>query len=385
MAQDWWGPVVRSGHFWPSKVGLGRSCRLRLILEQQGDHQADAPARPLTELGTLLHEVLARVSQSKGDFDALLEEALESRQVASASTECPVVPLRAIVAPSDLIARVGVAKRLAARLKPRSPTSVGRGTRKARSDELPSGPFSWSDVWLESLEHELAGYVDHLERRSSGDMVVTEAKTGRIRDAQGRLKRQYLDQLTCYGLLVRANFKKARIQLVLCGLDGEETIEFSPSEISGTADFVAGLAAALPLGEEVESARLAEHGDVCSTCDYRTRCRDYLAWAPDQWVEESGRALPHDVWGTVERVEEDIEAWLARIYLRDPNGSLVSIAHVPRRLFPRGIEPGKYLYAFNLRSFERGRSRRPSNFSLVDLRRIYRGAHDAILILGKMQ
>jgi len=380
MPNEDWGEVERTRPFWASKVGLARICPLRLLLEQEPAYDPEIPSSPLAVLGSILHEVVAELVPGN-DVEEAVETAISAKLIPSDATRATAVPLYETVSPSELAARVGVAKRLATNLTVRTKSGARR-----RPRPLPlrnSDPFARSNVWLNSTEHDLCGSLDHLERTQEGLLTVSEAKTGRIRDTEGQLKGEHFAQLLSYGLLVQANMHAESIVLRLCGIDGTEVVRFDDVFAENARSALQHLQTLLPRNVQLKSSELATCGTGCYRCSYRNRCADYRAWAPRRWTDPESGHLPLDCWGIMEKVEADSEPWLARIYVRDPTGHLASITHVPRRLLPLNVQTGCLIAAFNLRSFERRSSKRPANFAVASLRRTYESAHDAVLFFEK--
>lgn len=183
-----------------------------------------------------------------------------------------------------------------------------RGSRMAK---LPSGPESGSlsdHVWrtgtgthteLTIFDNVLrvTGRVDRVTFERDR-VVITDLKTGRAADRDGKPTRSAWLQMSAYGAYARRIRPEAEVVLVV---NGETRVEWKcGDDCAAEAGGVVHAAADLwPDGEPVPAHSLARPGAACLFCSQRPVCPAYPT-ASSSWRRDGAdHAFPDDVCGTI--------------------------------------------------------------------------------------
>lgn len=371
--------VKRQGPFRASNFGLASQCRLRLLLESERQYIPDLPDWPESVLGIVIHNAIEEASKAgASDVTERIRLALENRRnyATSSATQVESVPVSDVMPMSKMLRRIGMAQK--------TYSSFFRAITETDPPVISDVPpdHRKASVAVErdykTADSQLVGRVDRWERRSDGSVEITDIKSGRISAESGAIQKSYRLQLYAYALLLAENSISDSITVSLAGVDGRWSEEFDTAAYRSTRMLLDELVEAIPKGVEVRPDEQARFGEACLYCKYRPRCPVYRREAPTHWVSNSySYRLPNDTWGTVTQVQES-SAGLLRIYLKDPIDRLVSVAHVPARLFDDAPKPGKKIFFFNLKASSGSEGEGwPTNFFIVDRTRIERSAHAA--------
>jgi hypothetical protein len=119
-------------------------------------------------------------------------------------------------------------------------------------------------------------------------------------------------------------------------------------------------------GEEVGAEQLARPGSHCRRCAHRPGCASYLSQTPEWWRDTGSppRPLPLDVWGGVERLEQEPDG--VCVWLRDAAGRLVVVRGLAPAWQLDSLAGSATVYFFGLEATEdlvvHGRRVHPSAF-----------------------
>ncbi len=358
-----------------------------MLLEMDPDLDPSLPKTPLARLGTIIHQVVrdaSRKGQSRIAPLVMARLADRTDSIASYAGPSGRLPLSQAIRRSVLLKRIGHAQKQYSEKfvgdsyrGSRGSSSPPRGPREA-VDPLPSaGSLSLIEETLESSRLQLRGQVDRLDRDDSGNVEISDFKTGRLHDSEGSLHADHRLQLLGYGLLAREVGVVGLISLRLVGSDGEERFPFDAEAEEEVRDLLGTLIASIPRDESLPAEQLARVGPACRFCAFRPSCSRYVREAPALWASDEPPAwLPCDSWGRIERIESADPA-LCHLYILDEAGRLTSVRNVPSGLLPAGLQAGDRAVCFSLNPVPKLSRTRPDNFELIDPVHLAESAHGA--------
>jgi hypothetical protein len=225
----------------------------------------------------------------------------------------------------------------------------------------------------------ISGKADLVEELAQNIIRITDFKTGRVFDEDGKVNNDYVVQLGAYGLLVKERHPESDVRLRLIGRRGEQW-ERPLSEIETVADqAVDFLVKSAPFGVPLVASEIATPGSACHYCSYRISCSSYRIWAPEQWAS-SGKTseMPLDTWGSIRSIVR-VGHNLMSIELNDAAGRLVRINNLPIGLFTRPPNEGDGVEFFDLKSTEGMRGGLyPYNFIICDMSRARKPWYSAL-------
>lgn len=339
---------------------------------------------PLALLGTLLHHTRAEVLDGRwGEAESALDAFRIVLQTAVTSAEdqlrdephtANLVPLRAAVGRREWLKRVGQGERWASSLdqvvSSREPPRalgqlLGRALSRGAADHAPR---LGAEEPLQDAELRLKGRPDWSELRGSGLVVVSEFKSGRIVDEDGRLLEEHVVQVQAYALMLERARPGVRVEPYIEAVD-RVPVPWGGPQRERLADRLRALDARLPRGHELAAADLASPGSHCRFCSIRPLCARYLRDVPSWWPDLAGtvRPLPLDVWGVVEEVKEGRTG--ASLRLTDAIGRRVLVDGLAEDCGLSRVRAGDAVWLFDMESSEdldqHGAKVHPRNFHQI--------------------
>jgi hypothetical protein len=338
----------------PSRFTDFLECPLRECLAAARE-PAQLPSSPVARLGSAIHALLEDAVAGKlagssasaigNRFDALVEE--QESEMDRSWLERHFAPLRESIGSFDerRIQAVERAGELNSRATPPEERAEDGAVRRYGTE-----------LWVQTADGAVGGFIDLVEPSEAGP-VISDYKTGSIRQGDASLKSEYVAQLKLYAAIYAEQHADWPSRLELVTLSGERTmVPFTRAECEEL------LARARALREEVNAVVVAEGDagdrqrrlaspspDTCRFCSYRPSCDPYHEAAGSG---EDPAAWPSDVWG---RVTQNQSLGNGRQLLRL---SARGVESRIRGLTPGGMRhpalqwavPGAYVEAFGVRA-----------------------------------
>jgi RecB family exonuclease len=153
-----------------------------------------------------------------------------------------------------------------------------------------------------SIDGKIVGRLDRIAWQN-GELFVTDIKTGKTSDPNGRLRKELRIQIMLYGYLVHEKFGQWPRILRVLPLHGDPVeVNASPSEITSLAN---GMRQALEkanshigeilAGRRQETDLASPSPEACRYCSFRLTCDAY--WAAKQ--KHSNQGWPRDLSGSI--------------------------------------------------------------------------------------
>jgi len=367
--------VPHPAYFWPSRWSATEACALSVWVEAGATDLL--PPVPEAVFGTVLHEARRRFraewdgtgsakDRMKKCLSVVLDQA-ERDLVTRGHSE--LVPLESHVGWHRWQDRT---KRLYAwaasqhpaprrRGAPAPPSGPGHAHGPVAGDKFGVGvePF-WQSETLR-----LRGRPDEVWRDESGDLCISDFKSGRVADEASEVVEAIRLQLHLYALMAEELAPGIKIKLLVSGAS-DHALAWGSQEREDTRDRLRSMSDAFPKGDASTAASMAAPGRQCVGCRIRHLCRSYLEIAPSWWPNEQGhpRPLPWDVWGQVTAVRSLQDAWA--LELKDAAGRNVLVEGLAKVRPLDQVSPKDELFFFSLEPAEdvrpHGLSVQPRNF-----------------------
>ena len=228
-----------------------------------------------------------------------------------------------------------------------------------RATDPPTGGASSHDrfalgaeQWWVSTDLRLRGRPDEAQLTESGQIEITDYKTGFVVSREGHMAPSIETQLRLY-LLMAETLTGRRAQGIVQGALSI-SVPWDDDLRDTTRRQVSRITQNYPSNATLDALQTATPGVHCSGCGLRPRCRSYLRQAPTWWPNtgDHPRPLPADTWGRVSSIKHEQIGVTVR--LEDAAG---------RRVVVRGLNParqmahaatGTMLFLFDLESTEDG-------------------------------
>lgn len=169
---------------------------------------------------------------------------------------------------------------------------------------------SRNEIWLQSTDGKVGGYVDTIIPTENGDMII-DYKTGKyIEEPSGRndpkVKEEYEIQLKLYSSLYNSECGKWPVSLKIAGIDGTSAeVNFTITEcevmlreaikiLNYANDIITKRGLTKP--EKLKELS-SPNPENCKFCQYRPGCKSYLEIMPQNIMSE--KKWPIDVSGTI--------------------------------------------------------------------------------------
>jgi hypothetical protein len=224
-------------------------------------------------------------------------------------------------------------------------------TVKRHGDPLGKDVFSeGSEPRWQAISLRLRGQPDEARSNSSGELSITDLKTGFVFTADGEFRAEIVAQMELYATMAEhlSPGKRVRLYVQHSRRDELRWDEVTRREIT---ERLSEVSSRFPAGATLDARSLANPGPHCRNCSFRPVCSAYLERAPSWWpnVSSNPRPLPYDVWGTVTRIQRND---CVRIEMLDAAGRTVQVEGLrPVHGWSR-VVPGSMLYLFNLEPTE---------------------------------
>lgn len=353
--------VPHPAYFWPSRWSATEACALSVW----GEAGATDLLPPVPEgvFGTVLHEARRRfraewdgMGSAKDRMKKCLSDVLDLAErdlVTSGHSE--LVPLESHVGWHRWQDRT---KRLYAWAASQHPS-----LRRRNASAPPSGPshahgpvvgnkfgVGVEPLW-QSEALRLRGRPDEVWRDESGDLCISDFKSGRVTDESTEVVEAIRVQLHLYALMAEELAPGTKIKLLVSGAS-DHALAWGSRERKDTRDRLRSVSDAFPKGDASTAASMAAPGRQCVGCRIRHLCSRYLEIAPSWWPNEQGhpRPLPWDVWGQVTCIRSSQQAW--SMEMRDRAGRSVQVEGVVRSRPLDHVSPLDELYLFGLEPAE---------------------------------
>lgn len=289
----------------PSRYAYLRSCALYEACRSAGQ-QPLLPTSPLSQIGGIAHRLLERAA--KGEFaQASMVEPAWHEMVEGAEARMNSSPLDSRFVPlRKNVRQYEVLRIQACRKAEWIATNVAAASGFVAPETGHSKQF---EVWLQTSDGMVGGYVDCLEETPEG-AIIRDYKTGAILEtaeaqSQPRIKSAYAVQLHLYAALYWSSRGRWPNRLELVPLLGPAVIvPFEPEECLKLLQQAKGTLRAINskiraiLAERRSIAQLATpSGEACRFCEFRPGCEAYWHRRADTAASE----WPIDVRGRVVR------------------------------------------------------------------------------------
>lgn len=369
-----------------SLVWLER-CPLSVLGEPQREEpRADAMLlpSPLALLGTAIHHARAEVlagrwggaHTSLDAFRTVFSNAVESleEKLRSESPAATLVPLRQTVGRREWMKRVDSAECWASTVAVKSQRAEWHfGVRRVVRADPAATPTEQSVRYgAEEMLHDttlrLSGRPDWMEECGPNRALVSEFKSGRVVDGEGRLLEEHVLQVQAYALMLERAQPGIRVDPFVEGSD-RTAVPWDDTHRNRLLDRLRKLDEKLPAGRHIAAEDLANPGAHCRFCRLRPMCSRYLRDVPSWWYDLPGsvRPLPLDVWGVVDKARSCARGTSIKLF--DASGRRVLVDGLSRTLGMDEIEIGDYVWFFDLESSEdldhHGAKVQPRNFHQV--------------------
>ncbi|MCE5285178.1 MAG: PD-(D/E)XK nuclease family protein [Pelosinus sp.] len=276
----------------PSRFLSLKNCPLRELLTANGKRDPLLPGSPSAKIGTLIHNLIE--DTSKG-FIRNEEEMLEKWEMKiseiehtmrKSSLENRFIPLRIHAHNYDV--------------KKESCFALIRNLIGFKQYSGKALGLTKSEVWVESPDKQVGGFID-LVRQSSSGIHIVDFKSGTVFDEQwGIVKLEYVLQLRMYAALYYKKFKVWPARASVIGLDCyEKDVDFIPDEcillIEQAISLLRDINEKLLLGQNQALANPTPNS--CRYCGFRPACDKY-------WETKSEHPLwPIDVRGFISEIK----------------------------------------------------------------------------------
>jgi CRISPR/Cas system-associated exonuclease Cas4 (RecB family) len=137
-------------------------------------------------------------------------------------------------------------------------------------------PSTNYEVFIRSEALGLSGRVDRMELRLPNTVVITDVKTGEVKDSNGKVLNDYVMQMAAYELLVNEVWPNANIELVL-DASNQYQVDLSTAERAACKRRVAQLRESLGKRAKtvVAATEVQKAGKHCLDCPIRHVCSTY--------------------------------------------------------------------------------------------------------------
>jgi len=280
-----------------------QECLLREVWTASGNNYL-LPPPPRAELGSIAHRILE--AAGRGELEGVGNEEVDKRWkalVSEAEARMRLSPIRRHHAPlSRSIPDFQVLKlRTCSR-------ALEIAREEHRSSGKPPKPFPRTtgfELWVESDEGELGGFIDRARETSEG-VVLSDYKSGAIfKKCSRELKQAYRIQMQLYAALYRQKTDTWPVRLEVIPLQGESIeVAFEPEhaerllreakEFLQTTNKRIDAVRDGTMNTTVLAVALPEH---CRLCLFRPACGEY--W--DTRQREIDAKWPADVRGILEK------------------------------------------------------------------------------------
>ena len=159
--------------------------------------------------------------------------------------------------------------------------------------------FQYNGVWL-------YGIIDHLEIKAK-EIIITDFKTGRMVDHEGKTKEGYKIQMLVYGFLASQLYKNRHITLQLKGADlnGQSEIILIDFSLTNVKKLITPM---MQEYKDYQSCPVYRPGADCRWCNLRVDCTAYHdeVQSNEWWLLRSPNefTIPLDVWGIIESIND---------------------------------------------------------------------------------
>jgi hypothetical protein len=207
-----------------------------------------------------------------------------------------------------------------------------------------------AEVPFESATLGIRGRLD-LVSIENRQIILTDFKSGRVTDLEGKMNEQIARQLRLYGLALHELAPEKDLLLRIVSRGGESIVRFDEAMRIETSEWLAGITDALEVGTRMSAAELAVIGPQCARCDVRPICPGYLDAVGELWKrDDTAFELPLDTAGTVVGIREQGPGLLS-VKIVDHGDRTVKIHRLSAERM-QGVATGQALWLFDLASIE---------------------------------
>ena len=375
--------VSRTQPIRPSKIGLFYNCPLRYVFETERPEFGGLPPGPQVYLGIAFHGAIENFwgqPLTKGiDIREWIRAEFGKLILADQKSFCRWLYLRdgidGLISPS----LVSDASRLAQQQV--SASAHGKFKNTSIYDENPQSIFG-VERRLVSEVLDLAGRADLIEKRDDGVSVV-DFKLGLALTDSGEPRSEYLLQLAAYALIVKEQLGNVDLFLELRSPKKLIRHQFDDVLEANVLQMIKKMHFTLPRSKALDQLEIAQKGEHCLTCGYRSQCSNYLTRLSTSQAIEDDFVSPLDVRGKVISITQE-DSLLSILLSANPDARRVLITGIPISIINGQLKQGDDLLALSLRTPEvQGKGNYIANFHLFDCVNPRQSAFSCKILLGE--
>lgn len=267
------------------------------------------PSSPNAYIGSIIHETIKMAKEGKisekNDFESIWSELVDKKEKAMAKSwiEKHLVPIKKYSTDYEvkkLLCKKFINNLSLEKQKLRQYSSISEKFILQRRNE----------IWLQSTDGKVGGYVDTIIPTENGDIII-DYKTGKyIEEPSGKndptVKEEYEIQLKLYSSLYNLEYGKWPVSLKIAGIDGTSAeVNFTITECEvmlreaiKILNYANNIITKRDLTKSEKLKELSSpKPENCKFCQYRPGCKSYLEIMPQNIISE--KKWPIDVSGTI--------------------------------------------------------------------------------------
>ena len=374
--------VSRTQPIRPSKIGLFYNCPLRYVFETERPEFGGLPPGPHVYLGIAFHGAIENFwgqPSVKGiDIREWIRAEFGKLILADEKGLCRWVYLRDGIDGLITSSLVSDASRLAQQQVSASVHGKFKGT--SINDEKSQSIFG-VERRLISEVLDLAGRADLIEKRDDGVSVV-DFKLGLALTESGEPRTEYLLQLAAYALIVKEQLGNVDLSLELRSPKKSTRHQFDAVLEANVLQMIKKMHFTLPRSKALDQSEIAQKGEHCLSCGYRSQCSNYLTRLSTSQAIEDDFVSPLDVRGKVISISEQ-DSMLSILLSANPDARRVLVSGIPISVIGGNLKQGDDLLALSLRTPEvQGKGNYIANFHLFDCVNPRQSAFSCKILIG---
>lgn len=358
--------VSRTQPIRPSKIGLFYNCPLRYVFETERHEFSGLPPGPQVYLGIAFHGAIEKFwgePSIRGiDIREWIRAEFGKLILAEENGLCRWLYLRdgidGLIIPS-LVSDVS-------RLAQQQVSASGYGKFKGSSinNKKPQSIFGVERLLISEVL-DLAGRADLIEKRDDGVSVV-DFKLGLKLNESGEPRTEYLLQLAAYALIVKEQLGNLDLSLELRSPKRSTRHPFDAVLEANVLQTIKKMHLTLPRLKAIDQSEIAQKGDHCLSCGYRSNCSNYLTRLSTSQAVGDDFVSPLDVHGKVISISQE-DGMKSVLLSAKPDQRRVLISGIPNSVIGDHLKQGDDLLALSLRTPEvRSKGNYIANFHLFD-------------------
>lgn len=183
--------------------------------------------------------------------------------------------------------------------------------------------FQFEGVWL-------YGIIDHLKVTPT-EVIITDFKTGKMMDYEGKTKEGYTIQMLVYGYMASKIYRNRTITLQLKGASPNGSPQTIPVPFTSASarKLIKPIVSAY---QQYQSTPKYRPGKDCRWCSLRVDCPDYHTEVESKkwWLLGSNEefAIPFDIWGVITSKEPSGRDGFCNLTIKT-NVGLFDVTYIP--------------------------------------------------------